>query len=243
MKSVAHIEVSRRRFAPAPRPPAPARVGLLVLTALVLAGAPASAAPFKRYSPANRKRPLRGRTDYIVLHTTEAPGASAFRKLFQNGEAHYFVDRAGSVKPIIQRDRLAYHAGRSMWQGRTNIDRYSIGIEVEGYYSGTLTDKQYTALKKLLAELKRIYKVSDARVLTHSMVAYGAPNRWFSRPHRGRKRCGMLFALRSVRRRLGLLAQPRNDPDVAAGRLTVGDPYLARMLYATAAPKPVAQRK
>jgi len=39
MQSVAHIEVSRRRFAPAPRPLSSARVGLLVLAALVLAGA------------------------------------------------------------------------------------------------------------------------------------------------------------------------------------------------------------
>jgi len=233
----AKTSTSRRAPGAAARGPSALRVGLLVLAALVLAGAPARASLFTRYSPANRERPLRGRTDYIVLHTTEAPGASAFRKLFRNGEAHYFVDRAGSVKPIIRRDRLACHAGRSMWRGRTNIDRYSIGIEVEGYYNGTLTDKQYTALKKLLDELKRIYQVSDARVLAHSMVAYGEPNRWFSRPHRGRKRCGMLFALPSVRRRLGLLAQPRYDPDVAAGRLTVGDPYLARMLYATAATK------
>jgi hypothetical protein len=52
-----------------------------------------------------------------------------------------------------------------------------------------------------------------------------------ARPHRGRKRCGMRFGLSSVRRNLGLLSQPRYDPDVAAGRLAIGDPYLARVLY------------
>jgi N-acetylmuramoyl-L-alanine amidase len=41
----------------------------------------------------------------------------------------------------------------------------------------------------------------------------------------------MIFARPDVRRRLGLLAQPSKDPDVAAGRLKVGDPDLQARLY------------
>ena len=41
----------------------------------------------------------------------------------------------------------------------------------------------------------------------------------------------MLFANRFVRASLGLRSQPSYDPDVAAGRLTVGDAYIAHMLY------------
>ena len=43
----------------------------------------------------------------------------------------------------------------------------------------------------------------------------------------------MLFATMGVRRRLGLDDEPSHDPDVRAGRLVVGDPYLARVLYGT----------
>jgi hypothetical protein len=191
------------------------------------------------YSRLDRERPQRARTDYIILHTTEAPAASAYRKLMQNGEAHYLVERSGRVRKIIRRYKVACHAGRSMWNGRQHLDRYALGIEAEGYHHGTLTDAQYAALRRLLDELQRAYGIPDDRVLTHSMVAYGEANRWHRRPHRGRKRCGMLFARKSVRHRLGLYSAPRADPDVAAGRLAVGDVYLAQQLYGPAAvPKP-----
>jgi N-acetylmuramoyl-L-alanine amidase len=71
-------------------------------------------------------------------------------------------------------------------------------------------------------------------VLSHSMVAYGNRNRWHRQPHRGRKRCGMLFAQPELRDRLGLASRPSRDPDVAAGRLINADPHLATVLYAPA---------
>jgi hypothetical protein len=118
-----------------------------------------------------------------------------------------------------------------MWKGRTNLDLCSVGIEVVGKHNRDITAAQYKALRELLQELQRIYHVSDKNVLTHSMVAYGAPNRWHPYSHRGRKRCGMLFARHDVRLRLGLTKQPLYDPDVRAGRLRNADPYLAKVLY------------
>jgi hypothetical protein len=187
------------------------------------------------YSPRNRERPRRASSTYIILHTTEGPKTGSLNKVHRNGEAHYFVDRAGKVYRVISRHRVALHCGRSMWQGRKNIDNHAIGIEVVGYHNRALTSAQITALRELVSQLQAIYRVPDERVLTHSMVAYGAPNRWHRRSHRGRKRCGMVFANPSVRRRLGLTRQPRYDPDVRAGRLVVGDPALATYLYSRAA--------
>jgi N-acetylmuramoyl-L-alanine amidase len=214
------------------RPAATRLLTGLFLAWLVLGGPAAEAGWFNtRYSPRDSERPRRTRTDYIILHTTEGPAQGAFNKLYQNGEAHFLVDCNGRVYMIIRAEKIAYHAGLSMWNGRQNIDNCSIGIEVVGYHNGSVTDAQCAALRRLLGNLKRAYGVSDSRVLTHSMVAYGGANRWFSRPHRGRKRCGMLFANPALRSKLGLYGQPARDPDVAAGRLTEGDPYLARMLY------------
>lgn len=183
-------------------------------------------------SPRNSERVVRQSTQFIILHTTEAPCPSALNKLVQNGEAHYLIDRNGCIYNIIDINRVAYHCGLSMWNNIKNLDFYSIGIEVEGYYDKDITTAQYLSLKELLYNLKKKFKINDNSILTHSMVAYGLPNRWIKTPHRGRKRCGMLFALHEIRKKLGIKDIPLYDPDVRAGRLTVGDQWLFNMLYA-----------
>lgn len=183
------------------------------------------------YSPRNRERSVRKTTSLIILHTTEAPSRSALRKLSDLGECHYCIDEAGQVYRIIDHRREAYHAGRSMWNGRVNVDEFAVGIEVCGYHNKPLAAAQYQSLAALIAELKYIYTIADHNVMAHSHVAYGAPNKWQKRSHRGRKRCGMMFALPSVRARLNLKTRPASDPDVKARRLVVGDAYLEQVLY------------
>ncbi len=183
------------------------------------------------YSPRNKERDLRKSTSLIILHTTEAPSTSALHKLSDLGECNFCINEAGRVFRIIDHRREAYHAGRSMWNSRSNVDEFSVGIEVCGYHDKPLAAAQYTALAALIGELKAIYKIPDGGVLTHSQVAYGAPNKWQSRSHRGRKRCGMLFATPAVRAKLGLKERVAYDPDVRAKRLVVADEYLAQVLY------------
>lgn len=183
------------------------------------------------YSPKNSERPVRSSTRFIILHTTEGPARGSGTKLQKNGEAHYMVDEVGRIYRIIDRKRVAYHCGRSMWNGLSSLDNCSVGIEIVGYHNKDLTAAQYKALKPLIAELQKTYRVPDDRVLTHSMVAYGAPNQWHKRSHRGRKRCAMRMALPSVRRKLGLTSKPSFDPDVKAGRLVVADRELHQLLY------------
>lgn len=205
------------------------------LGGVVQAGVPVTVA----LSPHNRDRPSRQSTRHIILHTTEGPSAGSLNKLRTNGEANYFIDTAGKVFSLIERRRVAYHAGRSMWKARTNLDDVSIGIEVAGFHNREMNAAQYIALRALIEELQAVYGISDDNVLSHSMVAYGAPNRWHKRSHRGRKRCGMLFATTHVRHKLGLTSRPSHDPDVRAGRLTVGDPFLASVLYGGALDRPL----
>ncbi|MBR5591521.1 MAG: N-acetylmuramoyl-L-alanine amidase [Kiritimatiellae bacterium] len=183
-------------------------------------------------SPRNSERAVRANTQYIILHTTEAEAKSSLRKLSKNGEAHYCVDRDGKVYRIVDRRKVAYHCGTSMWSGRRNIDEVSVGIEVVGYHDRALTSAQYAALKELVLLLQKLYNVKDANVMPHAQVAYGTPNRWHRRSHRGRKRCGMGYATPGVRKLLGLKERWLSDPDVKARRLTVGDDFLAKVLYA-----------
>jgi hypothetical protein len=186
-----------------------------------------------RYSPLNDERPLRKRTDYIILHTTEGSDQPSLRRVRRGGLAHYLIYRDGRVFRVIHHKREARHAGVSMWNGRKNIDQVSVGIEVVGYHNRPITGQQELALNELIRQLQSLYDLEDDAVLTHSMVAFGHRNRWHKHAHRGRKRCGMLFAQQALRERLGLESRPAFDPDVRAGRLVVGDPYLATLLYAT----------
>ena len=183
----------------------------------------------------NSERPVRRETRFIILHTTEGPAKGSGEKLKRYGEAHYMIDEIGRVYEVVQLKRVAYHCGLSMWNGRTNLDECSIGIEMVGYHNRDLTAAQVASLKALIAELKRKYPgVSDDRILTHSMVAYGSPNQWHKRSHRGRKRCGMKMAGSSLRSRLGIRAKPAYDPDVKARRLVVADKELFAILYSRA---------
>lgn len=182
-------------------------------------------------SPRNPERPFRKSTRLIVLHTTEAGARSSLNKLSERGEAHYCIDEKGVVYRIVDKDREAFHAGRSMWCGREDCDNHSVGIEVVGYHNKPVTLAQLDAIRELVAILKRQYRLDDNQVVCHSHVAYGAPNKWHRRKHRGRKRCGMLFAMPSVRSRLGLSSRPAYDPDVRAKRLVQGDKFLEKVLY------------
>lgn len=203
-------------------------IAFILLTASVLAGVSVS----KRYrSERNKEREVRKSTEFIVLHTTEAAEKSSLRHVSERGLCHYCVTASGDIYQIIDRHRVAFHAGCSMWNKKEEIDNYSIGIECVGYHDKVMPRKQLNAIRDLVAELQSIYGIPDDKVLTHSQVAFGEKNKWQKHRHRGRKRCGMLFAMPSVRGVLKLDSRAAYDPDVKAKRLVVADKYLNSVLY------------
>jgi N-acetylmuramoyl-L-alanine amidase len=213
------------------------KIVVLVIAALGCASPAQAVLRFSNsfYSFRNRERDVRRSTTLIILHTTETTSPAALNKLRDNGECHYYVAQDGLVYRIIDHRRVAFHSGRSMWEGRTNVDNFSVGIEISGFHNRPLTAAQYRAVAELVGELKYIYKIPDHRVLSHCHVAYGAPNKWHRRSHRGRKRCGMNLTSPAIRKILNLHSRPLYDPDVRAGRLVVGDAHLEQTLYGTLA--------
>ena len=208
------------------------RAGIVTVLVLMVSPSVFALNASTRYrSPRNPERRVRASTELIVLHTTEAPARSSLNKLSDRGEAHFCVTEEGSVYAIVDRDRVAFHAGRSMWNGKEDVDNFSIGIECVGYHDKPMPMPQLVAIRNLVKDLKAMYRIPDERVVCHSHVAYGSPNKWQKRKHRGRKRCGMLFAMPSVRRVLELKSRPAFDADTRAGRLVVGDDYLRGVLY------------
>jgi len=188
-----------------------------------------------RFKKINRKN-----TKYIIVHTSELGLVTTLRvvskgKRFRSGRstngghAHYVIARNGRTYRILDKKFVADHAGLSMWNGEKNLSNTSIGIELVGYHYAPITRKQYQSVGILIDILQGVYNLDDRAVLTHSQVAYGTPNRWFRKNHRGRKRCAKNF----VRAKAELGPTWRYDPDVKAGRLTA-DAQLAEVFYSRA---------
>jgi hypothetical protein len=113
-----------------------------------------------------------------------------------------------------------------MWNGEANISKISIGIELAGYHYAPISESQYRSVGILIDILQEVYGLDDRAVLTHSQVAYGKPNRWFRKNHRGRKRCAKNF----VHAKAELGRAWTYDPDVRSGRL-LADPQLSEVFY------------
>ena len=183
------------------------------------------------------KKVKRAKTSYIIVHTSElglnptlkviskGKRVSASRRT-HGGHTHYVIARDGRTYRILDRKYKADHAGLSMWNGQSDISKISIGIELVGYHYSPITNHQYRSIGFLIDILQDVYNLSDRAILTHSQVAYGFPNRWFKKNHRGRKRCAKNF----IRAKAGLGPTWAYDPDVQARRLTA-DPQLAAVFY------------
>ena len=183
------------------------------------------------------KKIKRENTKYIIVHTSELNLKMTLkvvsrgkrlsnRRRTYGGHTHYVIARDGRTFRILDKKYEADHAGLSMWNGETDISKISIGIELVGNHYRPITRHQYRSIGLLIGILQGVYNLSDREVLTHSQVAYGYPNRWFRKNHRGRKRCAKNF----IRTKAGLGPTWAYDPDVRARRL-MADPQLADVFY------------
>jgi N-acetylmuramoyl-L-alanine amidase len=185
----------------------------------------------------NFKKVRRRQTKYIIVHTSELGLKETLRVVSRGkqmrsgyrtdgGHTHYVIARNGRTYRILDKKYEADHAGISMWDGEIDISKVSLGIELVGYHYAPLTDSQYKSVGILIDILQEAYGLDDKAVLTHSQVAYGPPNYWHRKKHRGRKRCAKNF----IHAKAGVNQIWTYDPDVRAGRL-VADVQLAKIFY------------
>lgn len=80
----------------------------------------------------------RGKTltpDYIVIHYTAGSSAEASIRWLCNtkakASAHVVIGRDGEITQLVNFNKVAWHAGRSAWDDKTNLNGYSIGIELD----------------------------------------------------------------------------------------------------------------
>lgn len=85
--------------------------------------------------------------------------------------AHIFIGRAGEVWKLVDFDKQAYHAGRSLLNDRSNCNRWTLGIELIGTNTSGFTDAQYQALITLLNGVQ--FDI-DNNIAGHDQVRHAA---------------------------------------------------------------------
>lgn len=88
--------------------------------------------------------------------------------------AHYFIDRHGDITEYVPCERRAWHAGKSSYRGRDQVNDFSIGIELEGTDHDPYTTAQYNALVDLTLEIMKQYpRITRDRIVGHRDIAPG----------------------------------------------------------------------
>jgi AmpD protein len=156
-------------------------------------------------SPNFDARPAGVEPELIVIHGISLPpnqfGGDDVVKLFTNQldftqdafyaglqglevSAHLYIRRDGSLIQFVDFNQRAWHAGISLFEGRTRCNDFSIGIELEGSDFTCYTASQYHALANAIAALLEAFpRLSKQRIVGHSDIAPGRktdPGRYFN---------------------------------------------------------------
>ena len=88
---------------------------------------------------------------------------------------HYLINREGVVYKMIEENKIAWHAGKSRWKNIRNLNKCSIGIEIQnkGHFLNyqRFPKKQISSLIVLIKFLLKKYKINKNNVLGHSDIA------------------------------------------------------------------------
>ncbi len=115
----------------------------------------------------------------LVLHYTGMrTGEEALARMcdpLSQVSAHYMVEEDGRIFQLVEEGRRAWHAGKSYWGGKRDINSYSIGVEIVnpghelGYHA--FPQGQMEAVISLSKEIVERHNISPARILAHSDIA------------------------------------------------------------------------
>ncbi|PKP30612.1 MAG: N-acetylmuramoyl-L-alanine amidase [Bacteroidetes bacterium HGW-Bacteroidetes-16] len=84
--------------------------------------------------PKNTQKFEAGLPDTIVIHFTAGRSAESSANYLSSdvkASAHLVIGRAGEIYQLVAFDTIAWHAGESQYGGRTGLNKYSIGIELD----------------------------------------------------------------------------------------------------------------
>ncbi len=137
--------------------------------------------------------------DMIVIHCEIYPIEDAIKVFTERKvSSHYIIDENGEIWQLVGEKHRAWHAGVSSWQGQSDINSRSIGIEL---VSPTLGQKSYAKAQKealcaLLQRLIKKYKITSQNIVGHSDVAptrKADPNKSFFWKELNQKGVGIFY--------------------------------------------------
>lgn len=121
----------------------------------------------------------RSAIDMLVLHYTGMAGADAAIDLLRDPASevscHYVVLEDGRIVQMVSEHARAWHAGLSSWEGVSDTNSRSIGVEIVngGHDFGLppFPPEQVAAVIALAADIVARHVIRPDRVLAHSDVA------------------------------------------------------------------------
>lgn len=130
-------------------------------------------------SPNSGVREQAAKPAILLLHYTGMPSAEAAICWLAAPESkvscHYVADESGAVTQMVPEACRAWHAGVSHWKGVTDINSWSIGIEIHnpGHDGGypDFPEAQMRAVAELCLDIVRRHGIRPENVLAHSDVA------------------------------------------------------------------------
>ena len=101
---------------------------------------------------------------FVIIHYTGMQSAIESLKRLKNPKSkvscHYLINRKGKIIQMVKDNRVAWHAGKSKWKNFVNLNRNSLGIELEnkGHQYGyqNFSNLQIMSLINLCKKLKKI---------------------------------------------------------------------------------------
>jgi len=76
------------------------------------------------------------------------PDPAPDKKIYAS--AHFLVGRDGTTWQLVPEDDQAWHAGKSMYKNRSNLNGWTIGIEIVGEYDVPFEAVQYKKAAELI---------------------------------------------------------------------------------------------
>jgi N-acetylmuramoyl-L-alanine amidase len=112
----------------------------------------------------------------VVHHTFMENAEEALQTLqSQNSEgrvsAHYLIADNGKLYQLVADNQRAWHAGVGSWQGITDINSISIGIELDNNGSEPFDERQIQSLIRLLEDLCTRLNIPRTAIIGHADLA------------------------------------------------------------------------
>ncbi len=163
----------------------------------------------------NRKKFTPGDLDTMVIHyTAGSSAASSARYLCKKdllASAHLVIGREGEIYQLVPFDTIAWHAGKSMYAGRSGLNQFSIGIELDNAGKLTKVGSEYQAY------FGRKYQENDVVAAPHRNDSTHKKRYWHGYTEKQIEKCREVCEMLILKYKINTIV---GHEEIAPGRKT-----------------------